>query len=85
MPPQHPNSHHSKWVARGRQGRQNRQHGKNGQKMYELHKLLSDFIPTNPIDLGPGNTFPAQKKKPKNSIAFAKSTWQRIYPKQQTP
>ena len=41
---------------------------------------------TNPMESGPGNTFSAQnRKKPKDTIAFGKSTSQRIYPKQQTP
>ena len=41
---------------------------------------------TNPMESGPGNTFSAQnRKKPKDSIAFGKSTLQRIYPEQHTP
>ena len=35
---------------------------------------------TNPMESGPGNTFSAQ-----NSIAFGKSTSQRIFPEQHKP
>ena len=40
----------------------------------------------NPMELGPENTFSAQnQKKPKDSIAFGKSTSQRIYSEQHVP
>ena len=59
---------------------------KNGWKVHKLHKRSSHSAPYKPHRVGTRKHFFGSKsKKPKDSIAFGKSTSQRIYSEQHVP